>query len=155
MRKRDVLRDIRNHIDPLLDVFVEQIGAELGIEDAAGKKNERQNEQDGDKRDEQIRDYQAVAQAPEQPASPPADEAHEKVEGGEDSKILQKIGKAGIEAQKLEQQAGNNHKGRKNIEPGEVVPDFFERSAEVCHRAVSESNTLPEEVPPAEENHAG
>ncbi len=80
MRKRDVLRDIRNHIDPLLDVFVEQIGAELGIEDAAGKKNERQNEQDGDKRDEQIRDYQAVAQALEQPASPPADEAHESQE---------------------------------------------------------------------------
>src|SRR6266404_3121122 len=149
MRHRDVLRDIRNHIDALLDVLVEQVGPELGIENPASKKNERQNEQDGDKRDEQIRDNQAVAQAPEQPASPPADESHEKVDGGEDSQILQKTGRTRTEVEELEQQASNNHKGRKNIEPGDVVPDFFERSADGCHRAVSESNTLPEEVPPA------
>src|SRR5882724_4813918 len=59
MRNRDVLRDISNHIDALLDVLVEQVGAELGIEDAAGKKDERQNQKNRNKSDKQIRNNPA------------------------------------------------------------------------------------------------
>ena len=43
VRDSDVLRDILNHLDALLDVLVQQVGAKLGIENAPGKKNERQN----------------------------------------------------------------------------------------------------------------
>jgi len=38
MRNGDVLRDIRNHLDAILDVLVQQIGTQLRIENAAGKK---------------------------------------------------------------------------------------------------------------------
>ena len=146
MPDRDVLREIRNHFDALLDIFMQQIGAQLGIENTGGKKDQGHNEQDGDKCDKQVRDDQAVAQAPEQTASPPADEANEKINGREDSKIFQKIGWAGIKTEKLESQPGNNQEHRKKIEPGKAVPDFFERSANSCHRAVSENNTLPESM---------
>ena len=72
MPDRDVLREIRYHLDALLDIFMQQIGAELGIENTGGEQDQGHNEQDGDKCDKEVRNDQAVAQAPEQPASPPA-----------------------------------------------------------------------------------
>src|SRR5258706_86156 len=99
MPDRDVLREIRNHFDALLDIFMQQIGAQLGIKNTGGEKDQGHNKQDGDKSYKQIRNDQPVAQAPEQTASPPADEADDKINCREDSKIFQKIGWSGIEAE--------------------------------------------------------
>ena len=40
----NVFRDIRNHIDAVLDIFMQNIGAELRIEYASSKKNEGDNQ---------------------------------------------------------------------------------------------------------------
>ncbi len=60
----NVLRDIRDHLNSLLDVLVQKIRAQLGIQNAARQKYERHNQQDGNEGDEQIGDDQAVAQTP-------------------------------------------------------------------------------------------
>jgi hypothetical protein len=49
-----------------------------------------------------------------------------------------------MEAKELEPQSADDQERGENIEPGEAVPDFLERSADGCHRAVNENNTLPE-----------
>ena len=66
LRKRsvcdgNVFRDIRNHIDAVLDIFMQKIGAELRIEYASSKKNKGDNQQNRNDGDKQIGNDQAVS----------------------------------------------------------------------------------------------
>ena len=90
----NVLRDIRNHIDAVLDIFMQNIGAELRIEYASSKKNEGDNQQNRNDSDKQIRNDQAVAQTPQQPVSPPADQPEQKISASKNREIFQEAEKA-------------------------------------------------------------
>jgi len=41
MRNGDYARDIRQHVYPLMDILVQQISSQLGIEYASRKNNQR------------------------------------------------------------------------------------------------------------------
>ena len=90
----NVFRDIRNHIDAVLDIFMQNIGAELRIEYASSKKNEGDNQQNRNDSDKQIRNDQAVAQTPQQPVSPPADQPEQKISASKNREIFQEAEKA-------------------------------------------------------------
>src|ERR1700730_279566 len=123
---------------------MQEIGAELRIKNAAGEKDQSYKQQDGDKGNEQVRDDQAVAQAPEQPGSPPPDEAHQKIDGRQDRQILEKIRRSPTKTEDFEHHPGDHQEPREKIKPGKAVPNFFQISAERCHRAVNRNNTVPE-----------
>ena len=76
----DMLGNVANHFDAAVNVFVEEIGAELGVENSAGENDEREDQEDRDDGDEEVSDDEAVAQAPEEAIAPPADEADEKID---------------------------------------------------------------------------
>ena len=50
MRGSNVIGDVGHHGDPLVDVVVEQVGAELRIQNLAGKDHERHNQKNWERR---------------------------------------------------------------------------------------------------------
>src|SRR6202521_2837663 len=155
MRDGNVFRDVRDHFNALLDVLVQKIGAQLRIQNTARQKNERHSQQDGDEGDEQIGYDQAVAQTPQQAASPPANQREQKINACENREIFQEAEKAAVKPKDSGHQSNGCHCGGNEVWPREAAPNFFEVSAERCHRAINGNNTLPEEASPAEENHEG
>jgi hypothetical protein len=140
----NVLGDIRDHRNALLDVLVQEIGAQLGIQNSARQKNERHSQQDRNEGDEQICNDQSVAEAPKQPVSPPANQPEQKVNARENGQIFQEAEKASVEPKDGGHQSSGGHRGGNQIGPRKAAPNFSEDSAEGCHRAVNGNNTLPE-----------
>src|SRR6266852_3549227 len=79
MRDGDVFRDIRDHVYALMDVLVQQVSTQLGIENTGRKHNQRYDRQNRDSRNKQISNDQAVAQTPQQAVSPPANQPEQKI----------------------------------------------------------------------------
>src|SRR5712692_4249608 len=144
MRGGDVRRDIRNHIRALLDILMQKIGAQLGIQDSAGQKHQRDDQQNRNNRDKKISDNQTVAQTPQQAVSPPANETEEQIDTSENSEVLEEVRRPAADPQQRKNQSGSGHYGANQVKPREAIPNFSEVSAEECHRAVNGNNTLPD-----------
>ena len=63
MRNGDVLGDIRYHCNALLNILVQEIGAQLGVQNTAGQQYQRHDQQNGNEGDEQIGNDQPVPQS--------------------------------------------------------------------------------------------
>src|SRR5215470_7654493 len=104
----NMFRDVRDHGGPPLQVFMEEVGAELGINDAASEDRQSRDGKYRNDRDKQIGDDQPVAQAPEQPASPPGHKADEKIDSREDSQVFDEVENAAAQPKKFDKQPDNN-----------------------------------------------
>src|SRR6266481_4742795 len=144
MRDGDVFRDIRDHVYALMDVLVQQVSTQLGIENTGRKHNQRYDRQNRDSRNKQISNDQAVAQTPQQAVSPPANQPEQKINTRKNRQIFQEAEEAAVELKNGCQQSTGYNRGGSQILPREAAPNFFEVSAEGCHRAVNGNNTLPE-----------
>src|SRR5690349_22991356 len=112
-----MLRDIRDHCAPRLQVFMEEVSAQLGINDAAGENSKSDNRKDGDDRDKQISDDKPVPQAPQKPASPPAYKTDENINGGEHRQVLEETENAAAHPKEFNEQPQHDNGRANNIQP--------------------------------------
>ncbi len=113
----NVLGHVAQGVDARVDVFIEQVGAELRIQNATGDDTQGQDQEDGHQRNEQVRHNEAVAQAPKQPRAPPTDEAEQQVKHGQQRQKFQEAEWASTEAAQYGRSTQEKNDQRKNVEP--------------------------------------
>src|SRR5579863_114541 len=128
-----------------MDVVVEQVRAQLRIEDLSGEDRESQDQKDGDDGDEEVGDNQPVAEAPEKPRSPPAGKTKDRVDGCKDSEELQEARKVAAEAENGTHRAADNQQDCEEVNPREAAPNVSEFRRQSGHWARDRRNTVPEE----------
>src|ERR1700730_18438890 len=104
----DMLGNIGEHVFTALHIFVEKIGSQLRIENTRGANSEQNQQQNRDEGDEETSHDEAVAQAPEQAASSPGEQAVEKIEGGQNGDKFQVIEDAAAGLERVGETAGEH-----------------------------------------------
>ncbi len=139
----DVLGNVSEHVFAALDVFEEKIGGELRIKNTGGAHGQKGQQQHGNDSDEKARDDEAIAQAPEQAAPSPGEQAIEKIEGGKQRNEFQVLEDAAFDREQVGQAAGSRQQQRGEIEARDAVPDSANVGSSGHTSALDRNTTLP------------
>ena len=83
-----VMRDISDQFNAPVDILIKKVCTELRIEDPRSEHDKDDDGQNRDDGNEQIRDNEPVAQAPEQPVSPRTNQTKKKIQPRQNRQVL-------------------------------------------------------------------
>ena len=84
-----MLRNICDHGDTLLQVFVQKIRAKLRIQNAGRKNSQCHDRQKRNNGNEEVGDDEPVAETPQQPVSPPTNQPEQEIYACNNRQVFQ------------------------------------------------------------------
>ena len=138
MSRGNMFCNVRDHRGAALQVFMEKVGTELGINNAARENGKSDNGKYRDDRNKQIRDDEPVPQAPKQPASPPAYKAEENINSCENGQVFDEAKNAAAQAKEFNEQPHHDDGRANNIQPRQAAPNLLNTCKQGLHGLASE-----------------